>query len=384
MKRASILSLIGSGSAGYFKVDRAGLTWSGANDACKAKGLNLVTFDDEAEYKEVMAFIGDSTAGYWTGFRDDHGTVEPAGYHPFAEGEPNNKVGDEFCIRLRFGLMNDALCEIYWVGPKKQKIGMGYICEGDVESESSDESGVRGLDDMIGGVDLVDPDVSFPTHIMSNVFRSNKKPDAKLSNGVFELTDMTEAGRPVYHNTETNAYLSFSYNSAEQEEDDGKWKFSSKNQVGPSIGGNVFIDSRAQTPDQIETDSKCFWFKHYGPKKNRKFRSVNCIYSPELFSFDGEGAIGVTFSKGPKSKLSFLSGVYAPTTLDTYDNAYAKVGGDIYAVKRNQRWEFVEIRDIHTDDFIAYIESDSDSLAGSENASAMLGKKPTSFKMTTF
>ena len=28
---------------------------------------------------------------------------------------------------------------------------------------------------MIGGVDLVDPEVSFPTHIMSNVFRSNKK-----------------------------------------------------------------------------------------------------------------------------------------------------------------------------------------------------------------
>ena len=125
--------------------------------------------------------------------------------------------------------------------------------------------------------------------------------------------------------SETNAYLSFSYNAAEQEEQDGKWKFSSKNQVGPSIGGNVFIDSRAQTPDQIETDSKCFWFKHYGPKKNRKFRTVNCIYSPELFSFQGEGAVGVTFSKGPKSKLSFLSGVYAPTTLDTYDNAYAKV-----------------------------------------------------------
>ena len=99
MRRASILSLIGSGSAGYFKVDRAGVTWSGANDACKAKGLNLVTFDDEAEYNEVMAFIGDSTDGYWTGFRDDHGTVEPAGYHPFAEGEPNNKIGDEFCIR---------------------------------------------------------------------------------------------------------------------------------------------------------------------------------------------------------------------------------------------------------------------------------------------
>lgn len=36
---------------------------------------------------------------------------------------------------MRFGLMNDALCEIYWVGPKKHNIGMGYICEGDVESE---------------------------------------------------------------------------------------------------------------------------------------------------------------------------------------------------------------------------------------------------------
>jgi hypothetical protein len=242
---------------------------------------------------------------------------------------------------------------------------------------SSDENGggIRGLGDMIGGVDLVDPDVSFPTHIMSNVFRSNKKNDAKLSTGVFELTDMVEAGRPVYHNTETNAYLSFSYNDAEQTEDDGKWKFSAKNQVGPSIGGNVFIDSRAQSPDQIDPDSKCYWFKHYGPKKNRKFRNVNCIYNPEIFSFDGDGAVGVTFTKGPKSKLSFLSGVYAPTTLDTHDNAYAKVGGDIYAVKRNQRWEFVEIRDIHTNDFIATIESDSENLVDSGDGSAMLGKK---------
>ena len=43
--------------------------------------------------------------------------------------------GSKTFSRMRFGLMNDALCEIYWVGPKKHNIGMGYICEGDVESE---------------------------------------------------------------------------------------------------------------------------------------------------------------------------------------------------------------------------------------------------------
>ena len=34
-------------------------------------------------------------------------------------------------LRMRFGTLNDALCEIYWAGPKKQNIGMGYICEND-------------------------------------------------------------------------------------------------------------------------------------------------------------------------------------------------------------------------------------------------------------
>ena len=124
---------------------------------------------------------------------------------------------------------------------------------------------------------------------------------------------MTEAGRPVYHNpgkytnlvtfrlmtssfgghlelfcmtithkkySETNAYLSFSYNAAEQEESDGKWKFSSKNQVGPSIGGNVFIDSRAQTPDQIETDSKCFLFQTLWTKEKSKISNSQLHLQP--------------------------------------------------------------------------------------------------------
>lgn len=384
MRHFYSLALVGGEVfAGYVKVDRAGLTWSGANAACQAQGLKLVTFDDETEYNTVMDLVGDSTAGYWTGFRDDNGFVEPAGFTPFAEGEPNNKIGDEFCIRMRFGVLNDALCEIYWVGPKKHNIGMGYICEGDIESESSEEP-ARGLGPMIGGVDLPASDVTFPSHIMSNVYRSNKKSDAKLTTGVFELTDMLESGRPVYQNLETNVFLSYSFNEAEQEEGDGKWKFSSKNQVGAKIGGHAFVDSQADSPDAIETDSKCYWFKHYGPKKNRKFRTMNCVYDPEFFSFNGDQAVGVEFAKGPKSKLAFLNGVYVPTTLDHYDNAYSKLGGDIYAVFRNQRWEFVEIRDIHTDRFIATVDSESGSLGDASEQPAMLGRKPTSFFTYSF
>ena len=33
--------------------------------------------------------------------------------------------------------MNDALCEIYWAGPKKQNIGMGYVCKGNFQKETS-------------------------------------------------------------------------------------------------------------------------------------------------------------------------------------------------------------------------------------------------------
>jgi hypothetical protein len=36
--------------------------------------------------------------------------------------------------------MNDALCEMTWAGPKKQNIGMGYICEGDFESAGNERA----------------------------------------------------------------------------------------------------------------------------------------------------------------------------------------------------------------------------------------------------
>ena len=48
-------------------------------------------------------------------------------------------------LRFRFGEMNDALCEIYWAGPKKQNIGMGFVCQGNFEEENSLDSDERSL-----------------------------------------------------------------------------------------------------------------------------------------------------------------------------------------------------------------------------------------------
>ena len=45
-------------------------------------------------------------------------------------------MGEEECIRIRWSLsaeqqfaMNDAPCSLYWAGPKKANVGMGYICQ---------------------------------------------------------------------------------------------------------------------------------------------------------------------------------------------------------------------------------------------------------------
>ena len=98
---------------GYVKFERAGYNWAQADAACKAAGMELVTFDDAAEYDLVQHWLGETTGGrrefepyhlknldaFWTGYRDDHGVVEPAGYTRFLEGEPNNKMGNEACIR---------------------------------------------------------------------------------------------------------------------------------------------------------------------------------------------------------------------------------------------------------------------------------------------
>jgi len=381
--KTAVLVIAGA-SAGYFKVDRAGLQWADADKACKAKGMDLVTFENEAEYEKVLEWLGDTTDAYWTGYRDDHGTVEPAGYTRFAEGEPNDKMGDEFCIRLRFGTLNDALCEIYWAGPKKQNIGMGYICENDEEFAIADKEDGAPNDDLIVSGPVM-TEQKFPSHIMSNVYRSNKKSDAKLTTGVFErVPDKFEHGRPVYVNKDTKRYLSYSYNPEEQMPTDAKWKFSAEHMVGPSVGGLAYIESQAMSPDQIKPQAPCYFFRVFGPKKNRRFRKMNCIFDVDLKGFDGEKAVGVKFGTGPKSKLSMVNGVYLPVELDNINEAYKKVGADVYAVKRDGEWVFVETRDIHTKRAFARINSSENLVDIDLNSESFMGKKPSDFLTYTF
>merc|ERR1712176_947150 len=210
-----------------------------------------------AEWNLVQQWLGETTDAFWVGYRDDDGTVvsttgQTGLYTRFLEGEPNNKMGNEACIRMRFGLLNDALCEIYWAGPKKHNIGMGYICENDepfvLDTDRNEPPEPSFPGPALEVADIGNDAEFFPAHILSNVYRSNKKPDAKFTVGVFDLTELREHGRPVYHNKKTNSWLSYSYNPMEQRPEDGKWKFSTKGQVGPSIGGNAFIQSQEENP----------------------------------------------------------------------------------------------------------------------------------------
>lgn len=43
---------------------------------------------------------------------------------------------------------------------------------------------------------------------------------------------------------ETNSWLSYSFNPMEQRPEDGKWKYSNRQQVGQSIAGNAFLESQ--------------------------------------------------------------------------------------------------------------------------------------------
>jgi len=281
------------------------------------------------------------------------------------------------------GLLNDALCEIYWAGPKKHNIGMGYICENDepfvLDTDRNEPPEPSFPGPALEVADIGNDAEFFPAHILSNVYRSNKKPDARFTVGVFDLTELREHGRPVYHNKKTNSWLSYSYNPMEQRPEDGKWKFSNRQQVGQSIAGNAFLESQAENPAEISSDSNCFYFKTYGPKKNRRFKKLNCPTDPELIGInDGSAVVGIEFVKIPKSRASMLNGLYQqvdPPTETLQGPIYQKVGGEIYAIKRNGRWEFVEPRDLHTKKYYIHINSDGEALNSDTTATGGWGKK---------
>ena len=43
--------------------------------------------------------------------------------------EPNDQNGDEECVRMRGGFMNDAQCTKQFTGTMRENLGMGYVCE---------------------------------------------------------------------------------------------------------------------------------------------------------------------------------------------------------------------------------------------------------------
>ena len=66
--------------------------------------MELVTFDDAAEWNLVQQWLGETTDAFWVGYRDDDGIVvsttgQTGLYTHFKEDEPNNKMGNEACIR---------------------------------------------------------------------------------------------------------------------------------------------------------------------------------------------------------------------------------------------------------------------------------------------
>ena len=150
----------------------------------------------------------------------------------------------------------------------------------------------------------------------------------------------------------------------EQREEDGKWKYSNGNQIGPTIAGHAYIESNAENPSDIKNDSRCFYYKTYGPKKNRRFRKINCPLDPELIGInDGANVVGIKFSNMPKSRAQMLNGLYEPIeppTSTIVGPLFKKIGSDIYAIKRNGHWEFVEPRGLHSNSYYVHIDGDGD------------------------
>jgi len=123
----------------YTVVTEAGLDFDAAQQRCFGMGGYLFVPNSRDEYQHVMQLpdIENSTDQdvFWVGLKEFSGeTVSVNGdervFTNFSENEPNDKMGNEECVRMRkAGDMNDALCDITWSGPQKKNYQMGYICE---------------------------------------------------------------------------------------------------------------------------------------------------------------------------------------------------------------------------------------------------------------
>lgn len=125
------------------------INFEAARRECRSLGKdwNLVIFNYDRELDRFTQILADHCLddfAFWVGYYESDGNArtiydQPVSSKkdgntvsakiPWADTEPNDNMGDESCVRMRAGVMNDALCSITWTAPKREGKGMGYICE---------------------------------------------------------------------------------------------------------------------------------------------------------------------------------------------------------------------------------------------------------------
>ncbi|XP_016987953.1 C-type lectin 37Db-like [Drosophila rhopaloa] len=88
-----------------------------AEETCRRMGGYLAAIKDQEELDAIKAKVNRHVR-YWLGIndRDNNGTYvsqasgKVAPFLKWRAGEPNNKKGDEHCVELLDGVMNDVPC----------------------------------------------------------------------------------------------------------------------------------------------------------------------------------------------------------------------------------------------------------------------------------
>lgn len=128
----------------YYKVFNEGMNWHDANQRCRDLGGHLVTItsqEEQAAVQSIILYAGKKKKFYWTGGFSvvenqwEWITREAFTYENWAEGEPNNDLGNEFILSIyNSGEWNDCPPEgiSHLPGVDSFRIeNSGFICEWD-------------------------------------------------------------------------------------------------------------------------------------------------------------------------------------------------------------------------------------------------------------
>ena len=289
-----------------------GTTWQESREECQRIGADLVTFDDPKEYDVVRHLVAklSDTDVYWVGYQTPNDLLQTSTGDTtvgswvstyFLDGEPNNKMGEEDCIRMRWSVtadhqfsMNDAPCTLYWAGPKKANIGMGFICEiapvdSDTLARLEEEDEIREQEESI-------PDILYVNSYVLNHDERSIAADIGRKKGTFGIFRRVKGefekinDRVVYESMEhTNSYFYFLDDKSQWNHGDGFWKFgrgkgSTRSaqlkslQNDKSVSGFAFVDASRPNPLHIE-NPKC-WQNSQVESEHVEF---NCLKNPEFY-----------------------------------------------------------------------------------------------------